>query len=250
MGPRCGGDAARPSGVFRGIPEGERSLRRAGGGLPAGLHEPERALEAGRSGDGAAVGSGGPVALCAHHGAARRRGEPCASGDGQDRERGFGPARSGADRGGGRHIVASGPSRRHGPSAFERAVGSRLRHHDQAALRPPGGGGGELQPEEAGPSLARLPRVPDGGHAAGSGCRGGAGQPSPFEPGGAVAVGPARPSRSGSLAAPGAGRQGLGQRGQHGVVRGGGSGLSVQAAPDQGGAPSCRAADGAGRMGG
>ena len=146
--------------------------------------------------------------------------------------------------------MASGPSRRHDPSVAERAVGSRLRHHDQAALRPPGGGGGELQPEEAGPSLACLPRVPDGGHAAGSGCRCCAGQPSPLDARGAVPVGLAGPSRPGSLAAPGAGRQGLGQRGQHGVVRGGGSGLFVQAAPDQGGAPACRAADGAGRLGG
>ena len=42
---------------------------------------------------------------------------------------------------------------------------SEPRHDDQASLRPPGGGGCELQPEEAGPSLARLPCVPDGGHA-------------------------------------------------------------------------------------
>ena len=40
-----------------------------------------------------------------------------------------------------------------------------------------------------GPPLARLPCASDGGHAAGSGCRGGAGQPSPFEPCGAVFVG-------------------------------------------------------------
>ena len=211
MGPRRGGDAAGPPGVFRGIPEGERALRRAGGGLPAALYEPERAFEAGRSGHGAAVDPRGPVALCAHHGVARRRGEPCASGDGQGRERGFGAAWSGTDRGGRGHLVASGPSRRHGPSPAERALGSGLRHHDQAALRPPGGGGGELQPEEAGPPLARLPCLPDGGHAAGSGCRRCAGQPSPLDAGGAVLVGLAGPSRPGSLAASGAGRQGLGQ---------------------------------------
>ena len=77
MGCGGGGDAAGSSGVLRRIPEGERPLRRAGGGLSAALHEPERAVEAGRSGDGASVGSRGPVAPCAHHGAARRR---CQSG--------------------------------------------------------------------------------------------------------------------------------------------------------------------------
>ena len=58
-----------------------------------------------------------------------------------------------------RGTLAARSSRRHGAGAAERAVGSRLRHHDQAALWPPGGGGCELQPEEAGSSLARLARM-------------------------------------------------------------------------------------------
>jgi len=40
-----GGDAAGSSGVLRRIPESQQLLRRAGGGLPAALHEPERAVE-------------------------------------------------------------------------------------------------------------------------------------------------------------------------------------------------------------
>lgn len=55
-------------------------------------------------------------------------------------------------------------------------------HQEGAVVR-------ELQPEEAGPSLARLPCVPDGRHASCSGRRGCAGQPSSVEERGALAVG-------------------------------------------------------------
>ena len=189
MGSGCGGDAAGSLGVLRRVPEGQRALRCAGCGLPAALHEPERALEARRSGDAAAFGSRGTVALCAHHCAARRRRQSRVVGHDQGCERGFRSARPGADRRGGRRVVAARPSRGHGAAFAERALGSRLRHHDQASLRPPGGGGGELQPEEAGPSLARLPRIPDGGHAPCAGRGGRAGQPPPVEERGAGAVG-------------------------------------------------------------
>lgn len=65
----------------------------------------------------------GPVALPAYRGIARRRGEPVAPGHEQDCERGFGPARPGADRGGERRVVTPGLSRRHGSSPAERALG-------------------------------------------------------------------------------------------------------------------------------
>ena len=87
----------------------------------------------------------GAVAQRAHHRAARRRGQSVAVGHEQGGERGFRPARSGAGRGGGWCILASRPSRRHGATLAERAVGSGLRHHDQAALRPSGRGGGDRQ---------------------------------------------------------------------------------------------------------
>ena len=60
--------------------------------------------------------------------------------------------------GGGRRFLAARPSRRHGAALAERAVGSGLRHNDQAALRPPGGGCGELQPEE-GRAVRRMPTM-------------------------------------------------------------------------------------------
>ena len=193
--------AARAAGYGVLRPESQRPL---GGGLAA-LHEPERAVEA----TSWAVGSRGAVALCAHHGAARRQGHPSLLGRRRATER----------------IEAEDGNRgctailRHAAAAAERAVGSRLRHDDQASLRPPGGGGCELQPEEAGPSLARLPCVPDGGHAP---CAGPPGKPP------------------GALAAPCQGRQGLGQRGQHGVVRGGGSDYLFKLR--EGSAPACRIA--------
>ena len=65
-------------------------------------------------------------------------------------------------------------------------------------------------PRKPGPSFARLPRLPDGGHAPCAGRSRCAGQPSPLEERGALAVGLAGPSRAGALAAPCAGRQGLG----------------------------------------
>ena len=68
----------------------------------------------------------------------------------------FGSSGPGADRGGGGCRLAARPSRRHGAAFAERALGSGLRHDDQAALRSSGGGGVELQPEEAGAS----PRTP------------------------------------------------------------------------------------------
>ncbi len=152
----------------------------AGGRLTTALHEPARAVEAGHSGHGPSGGSGGAIAVCAYHGTAPRRGQPAAVGNGQGCERELGSPRSGAGRFTGRVGLASGSSRRHGLSPAERAVGTGLRHDDQAALRPSGEGVGELQPEEAGASLACLPCVSDGGHAACSGCRGSTGQPSPF----------------------------------------------------------------------
>ena len=52
------------------------SVRRLGGGLPAGVQQPERAAQARSAGHRAAVGSGGPSALRPHHGAAVRRVNP------------------------------------------------------------------------------------------------------------------------------------------------------------------------------
>jgi len=62
---------------FRGIPECERSLRCVVGGLPAALREPDRTIEAGRSGHGALCRSSRSSRT------ARRQCEARASGNGQ-----------------------------------------------------------------------------------------------------------------------------------------------------------------------
>src|SRR5215831_3638172 len=51
------------------------------GGLSAAFDEPERAEQARRAGHGAAVGAGRALALCAHHGAARRCDQRAVAGD-------------------------------------------------------------------------------------------------------------------------------------------------------------------------
>ena len=122
MGSGCGGDAAGSPGVLRRILKVSGRFEALVADCPLHYTVP-RAVEAGRPGNGASVGSRGAVALCAHHGAARRQGQSVAVGHEQGGERGFCSARPGADRGGGRHIVAARPSRRHGAAAAERARG-------------------------------------------------------------------------------------------------------------------------------
>ena len=60
---------------------------------PLHYTSPNAPSKRGRPGNGASVGSRGAVALCAHHGAARRQGQSVAVGHEQGGERGFCSAR-------------------------------------------------------------------------------------------------------------------------------------------------------------
>ena len=106
---------------------------------------------------------------------------------------------------------------------FGRADPSRgfwPRHHRSSWAYGRRSGRWELQPEEAGPFPRTPPRVPDAaGHAP---CAAGVDvahrQPSQDSKTRPPLVGLVRSPRPRELAAPGSGRQGLGERGQHGVV--------------------------------
>ena len=137
------------------------AVRWLGGGLPAALHEPERADQARRSRHRIAVGAGRALALCAHDGVALRPGESAAAGDERGGERRRGAARPRQDRRGCRHGVAAGAPRLHHAAASERAVDTRYRHHGEAALRPPGRRRGELQSAQAGAAVAQLSLLHD-----------------------------------------------------------------------------------------
>ena len=84
--------AARAIAVLHRFSEGRGAVRGVGGGLPAALHEPERAQETRRAGDGDVVDVGRAQALRAYRGAARRRRVARASRHEQDRQRGRGSA--------------------------------------------------------------------------------------------------------------------------------------------------------------
>ena len=226
-----------------------RSLLRADGGLPTALHEPDLCRRSGTSWKRCfGIGSYAGQWRYAHITALRG-----------DR---VNPSLLGMSK------VASEHSGRRGLERIEPVVGTSwlhgqiddtvrqllsepwvlgLRHDDQASLRPPGGGGCELQPEEAGQSHARLRCVPDGGHAPCAERRCCDGQPSSLEERGALAAGPKCLTSYGREHWPRLvrGDKDWGSRGQHGVVRGGRSRRSVPAAPDEPSALACRAPDGA-----
>src|SRR5262249_401832 len=104
---------------------------------------------------------------------------------------------------------------------------------------------GGLQPEQARPTLARLPQLSDGRVAPGAGSRGGKRQGAHRQACRAEAVGAARPAGTGLRAQPAARRQRLGQRGGDARGRAPRPALSVQAAP----APGRQARAGAGDAG-
>jgi hypothetical protein len=90
-----------------------------------------------------------------------------------------------------------------------------------------------LQPAQAGASFTCLPHLPDLRCSIGAGCGGKAREPAQLQTFRAASVGASGCAATGELAAPCAGRQGLGQRAQYGAVRAGGHALSVQTSPDE-----------------
>lgn len=88
------------------------------------------------------------------------------------------PRPEGAGAGGGRRLAAPAPGLR-GAAAAGGAVDPGRRQQRQADLRPPGRRRGRLQPDKAGPPVARLPHLCDGRGPAGAGCRSHARQPAP-----------------------------------------------------------------------
>src|ERR1700733_3176681 len=130
--------AAGATSVLHRLPENGGFVRGVRGGLPAELHEPERAADARRVGNGDVVDAGGAQALFTYRGAARRRRAARASRHEADRQRGRGAARLRGDRGRGWGGVAWGSSRPLRGAASVRAVDSRRRYDGEAALWPPG----------------------------------------------------------------------------------------------------------------
>ncbi len=138
---------------------------------PLRYRESERAPEARRSGNGDALDARRSQALRAYRGAALRRRAAGASGDEENRQRGRDQARLQGDRREGRRrLVAPAPSRLRG-AASGRALDSRRRYDDQAALWPSGRGGPGLQSQEAGASEPLLPHLFDGLDASCTRCR-------------------------------------------------------------------------------
>ena len=149
--------------------EDRGAVRGVRGGLPAALHQPERAQEARRAGDGDVVDVGRAQALRAYRSAARRRRVARASRHEQDRQRGRGSAGVRGDRGrSGRERTGCESSRPLRGAAFEQAVDPRRRYAGEAALRPSGRSGGRLQSQEAWAAQPLLSHLFDGGDAIGS----------------------------------------------------------------------------------
>src|SRR5271165_4924550 len=92
MGPGGGFYAAWAVAVFRRLSEDGGPVRRSCGGLPAALHEPERAQEARCAGHGDVGDACRAQALRAYRGVARRRSSSRASRHEPNRQRGCGAA--------------------------------------------------------------------------------------------------------------------------------------------------------------
>src|ERR1700731_3634413 len=104
--------------------------------------------------------------------AALRSGQSTTARDGQGGQRGRGSSGPEQDRGGSRAMLAAGTARLLHSAAVARTLDSRCRHDGEAALRPSGGSGGRLQPQEAGTAVAYLSQLHIGQFAAGVGGRG------------------------------------------------------------------------------
>src|SRR5512132_1269324 len=159
-------------------------------------------------------------------------------------ERGFGPPGAGEDRRGGWHGLAAAPPRLYFPAVVRRAVDPRRGYHGQAAVRSAGGRGGRLQSAQAGPAVAHLPHLCDCRVPADAGGGGPGRQPACVEAFGAGVVGVAGADRPRGLAAAGARRLRLGNRGEHEPGGTGGIALPVQAAANAQRQAADRAGDG------
>src|SRR5208337_2443417 len=130
-----------------------------------------RHRQAGRSRHGDAFHARRPQALRTHRGVALRRRAAGPARDEEDRQRGRDPARlQGGRRDGRGGLAAPTPARLCGAAAV-RALDSRRRYDDQAALRSSGRGGSRLQSQEAGASEPLLSHVLDGFDASDPRCR-------------------------------------------------------------------------------
>ena len=156
VGPGGARNAARTIALLHRISEARRLIRRLGGGLSAGVRQPECAAQARRAGHADAVDFGRASALCAHHGAARGSGQSAAARHAQGDQRGRGSPGFGEARRDGGHKLVANASRLLPHAAAARAMDSRRRLHDQAAVWRTRGRGGELQPAQAGPAVALL----------------------------------------------------------------------------------------------
>ena len=159
MGRGSAGHAVRPTGVLHRLPEAGGPVRRLGGRLSAVADPPECPNQAGPARHGAVVGAGRSLALCPHHLAAVRSGEPVAARHGQGGERGFGAPQPGEDRRSERPSLAASPPGLYHRAAAGRAMGARHGQHHQAFIRASGRCRGRLQPTQARPAVALLPHL-------------------------------------------------------------------------------------------
>src|SRR5208283_4812073 len=168
-----------------------------------------------------------------HRGVALRRRAAGPARDEEDRQRGRDPARlQGGRRDGRGGLAAPTPARLCGAAAV-RALDSRRRYDDQAALRSSGRGGSRLQSQEAGASEPLLSHVLDGFDASDPRCRCQPRGRACIQTQRAEPLGAARSFAARPVASLVAGRPRLRQRGDH--ARGGGAGASVslEAAADR-----------------
>src|SRR4051795_1911798 len=151
MGCVSPGHAVRAVAILHRLPQTGRAVRRLGCGLPAVAHQPECTHQTRPARHGAAICSGRPSALRAHHHALLRCAHPAFARHAQGSQRGFGPPRLGEDRRGQRPALAAKPPGLLHRAAAERAVGARHGQHGKDPLRASGRGGGRLQSAKRGP---------------------------------------------------------------------------------------------------
>src|SRR4051812_37472287 len=141
MGCVSPGHAVRAVAILHRLPQTGRAVRRLGCGLPAVAHQPECTHQTRPARHGAAIRSGRPSALRAHHHALLRCAHPAFARHAQGSQRGFGPPRLGEDRRGQRPALAAKPPGLLHRAAAERAVGARHGQHGKDPLRASGRGG-------------------------------------------------------------------------------------------------------------
>ena len=177
LGRRRRGNRLRADALLHRVSQNRRVVRRLGRRLSARLPQPQCAGGARRVGHPAAEPAGRTSPLRAHQLDPRRRGQPAVAGDEEGRQRRLGAAGVSRGRREGLQQLAAPASAAELRGAAGRALDPRRRLQRQAALRAPAGRQARLQPEQAGPSLARLPHLLCGQPAAGAGGGNAAGQP-------------------------------------------------------------------------